>query len=47
MTMDGNNAAAHVSCVFTEVSGICPVTPSSPMADYADQQAAAGCAKIR
>ena len=35
-TMDGNNAAAHVSYAFTEVSGIYPITPSSPMADYVD-----------
>ena len=41
-TMDGNNAAAHVSYAFTEVSGIYPITPSSPMADYVDQWAAAG-----
>ena len=41
-TMDGNTAAAHVSYAFTEVSGIYPITPSSPMADYVDQWAAAG-----
>ncbi len=41
-TMDGNQAAAHVSYAFTEVSGIYPITPSSPMADYVDQWAAAG-----
>ena len=40
--MDGNNAAAHVSYAFTDVSGIYPITPSSPMADYVDQWAAAG-----
>ena len=40
--MDGNNAAAHVSYAFTEVAGIYPITPSSPMADYVDQWAAAG-----
>ena len=39
-TMDGNNAAAHVSYAFTEVAGIYPITPSSPMADYVDQWAA-------
>ncbi len=32
--MDGNTAAAHVSYAFTEVAGIYPITPSSPMADY-------------
>ncbi len=41
-TMDGNNAAAHVSYAFTEVAGIYPITPSSPMADYVDQWAAQG-----
>ncbi len=41
-TMDGNNAAAHVSYAFTEVAGIYPITPSSPMADNVDQWAAAG-----
>ncbi len=42
LTMDGNNAAAHVSYAFTEVAGIYPITPSSPMADYVDQWAAQG-----
>ena len=37
-TMDGNTAAAHVSYAFTEVAGIYPITPSSPMADYVDQR---------
>ena len=41
-TMDGNNAAAHVSYAFTEVAAIYPITPSSPMADYVDQWAAQG-----
>ena len=41
-TMDGNTAAAHVSYAFTEVAAIYPITPSSPMADYVDQWAAAG-----
>ncbi len=41
-TMDGNNAAAYVSYAFTEVAGIYPITPSSPMADYVDQWSAAG-----
>ena len=41
-TMDGNTAAAHVSYAFTEVAGIYPITPSSPMADYVDQWAAQG-----
>ena len=41
-TMDGNTAAAHVSYAFTEVAGIYPITPSSPMADSVDQWSAAG-----
>ena len=41
-TMDGNTAAAHVSYAFTEVAGIYPITPSSPMADNVDQWAAGG-----
>ena len=41
-SMDGNNAAAWVSYAFTEVAGIFPITPSSPMADLVDQWAAAG-----
>ncbi|MBE6915578.1 MAG: pyruvate:ferredoxin (flavodoxin) oxidoreductase [Ruminococcaceae bacterium] len=41
-TMDGNTAAAHVSYAFTEVAGIYPITPSSPMADYVDQWSAGG-----
>ena len=44
--MDGNNAAAHVSYAFTEVAGIYPITPSSPMADYVDQWAAQGMKNI-
>ena len=41
-SMDGNTAAAHVSYAFTEVAGIYPITPSSPMADLVDQWSAAG-----
>ena len=41
-SMDGNNAAAYVSYAFTEVAGIYPIPPSSPMADYVDQWAANG-----
>ena len=40
VTMDGNNAAAHVSYAFTEVAAIYPITPSSPMADQVDQWSA-------
>ncbi|NLN97947.1 MAG: pyruvate:ferredoxin (flavodoxin) oxidoreductase [Eubacteriaceae bacterium] len=42
MTMDGNTAAAHVAYQFTEVAGIFPITPSSPMAEYVDEWAAQG-----
>ncbi|MEF2593631.1 MAG: pyruvate:ferredoxin (flavodoxin) oxidoreductase, partial [Eggerthellaceae bacterium] len=45
-SMDGNNAAAYVSYAFTEVAGIYPITPSSPMADYVDQWAASGMKNI-
>lgn len=41
-TMDGNEAAAYVSYAFTEVAGIYPITPSSPMADYTDIWASQG-----
>ena len=44
--MDGNQAAAHVSYAFTEVAGIYPITPSSPMADYVDQWSAQGLKNI-
>ena len=39
-TMDGNQAAAYASYAFTEVAGIYPITPSSPMAEYVDEWAA-------
>ena len=42
MTCDGNTAAAHVSYMFTEVAGIYPITPSSPMAEHVDEWAAKG-----
>ncbi|NLZ99900.1 MAG: pyruvate:ferredoxin (flavodoxin) oxidoreductase, partial [Clostridiaceae bacterium] len=41
-TMDGNMAAAYASYAFTEVAGIYPITPSSPMADYVDKWAQEG-----
>jgi pyruvate-ferredoxin/flavodoxin oxidoreductase len=40
--MDGNQAAAYVSYAFTEVAGIFPITPSSPMAEYVDEWSANG-----
>lgn len=41
-TMDGNEAAGYVSYAFTEVAGIYPITPSSPMAEHVDEWAAKG-----
>mgnify|MGYP002619836342 FL=1 len=41
-SMDGNEAAAYCSYAFTEVAGIYPITPSSPMAQYVDQWASEG-----
>ena len=45
-SMDGNNAAAHVSYAFSEVACIYPITPSSPMADFVDQWSANGLKNI-
>ena len=42
MTVDGNNAAAYVAYAFTDVAAIYPITPSSTMAEYADEWAAKG-----
>ncbi|HPX98879.1 MAG TPA: pyruvate:ferredoxin (flavodoxin) oxidoreductase [Bacteroidaceae bacterium] len=42
ITCDGNEAAAHVSYMFSEVAAIYPITPSSPMAEYVDEWAARG-----
>ncbi|WP_321335398.1 pyruvate:ferredoxin (flavodoxin) oxidoreductase [uncultured Bacteroides sp.] len=42
ITCDGNQAAAHVSYMFSEVAAIYPITPSSTMAEYVDEWAAAG-----
>ena len=42
LTCDGNQAAAHISYMFSEVAAIYPITPSSPMAEYVDDWAAAG-----
>lgn len=41
-SMDGNQAAAHAAYAFTEVAGIYPITPSSPMAEYAEEWASKG-----
>ena len=42
MAIDGNYAAAYSSYAFTEVAGIYPITPSSPMAEYTDEWASQG-----
>ena len=42
ITCDGNEAAAHVSYMFSEVAAIYPITPSSPMAAHVDEWAAKG-----
>ena len=42
ITCDGNEAAAHISYMFTEVAAIYPITPSSTMAEHVDEWAAAG-----
>jgi len=40
--MDGNQAAAYISYAFTDVAAIYPITPSSPMAEHVDEDAAKG-----
>ena len=42
MTIDGNTAASHVAYAFSEVAAIYPITPSSPMAEVADEWSAQG-----
>jgi len=42
LTCDGNQAAAHVAYMFSEVAAIYPITPSSTMAEYVDEWAATG-----
>ena len=46
ISMDGNQAAAHVSYAFTEVAAIYPITPSSPMAEFTDSWSATGLKNI-
>ena len=41
ITCDGNQAAAHISYMFSEVAAIYPITPSSTMAEYVDEWAVA------
>ena len=42
ITCDGNEAAAHISYMFSEVAAIYPITPSSPMAEHVDDWSARG-----
>ena len=42
VTIDGNEAAAHIAYAFTEVAAIYPITPSSPMAEHTDVWSAQG-----
>ena len=42
VTIDGNTAAAHIAYAFSEVAAIYPITPSSPMGEYADSWASTG-----
>ena len=42
ITCDGNQAAAHIAYMFSEVAAIYPITPSSTMAEYVDEWAASG-----
>ena len=42
MTCDGNEAAAHIAYMFSEVAAIYPITPSSPMAEHVDEWASKG-----
>ena len=46
ITCDGNEAAAHISYMFSEVAAIYPITPSSTMAEHVDEWAAAGLKNI-
>ena len=42
ITVDGNEACANVSYMFTDIAGIYPITPSSPMAEHIDEWSSAG-----
>ena len=46
LTVDGNEACARASYMFTEVAGIYPITPSSPMAEHIDEWSSAGKTNI-
>ena len=47
VTIDGNTAAAHIAYAFSEVAAIYPITPSSPMGEYADSWASTGRKNLR
>ena len=42
ITVDGNNAAAQIAYAFSEIASIYPITPSTPMAESADEWQAKG-----
>ena len=42
ITCDGNQAAAHIAYMFSEVAAIYPITPSSTMAEYVDELGCSG-----
>ena len=42
VTIDGNTAAAHIAYAFSDVAAIYPITPSSPMGEYAEQWSSTG-----
>ena len=44
--MDGNEACSYVSYNFTEVAGIYPITPASPMAENVDKDEREGYAYL-
>ena len=46
VTMDGNEACSYTSYLFTEVAGIYPITPSSPMAEHVENFASIGYKNI-
>ena len=47
ITCDGNQAAAHISYMFSEVAAIYPITPSSTMAEYVGNRKRCTCAEPR
>ena len=46
ITVDGNEACARTSYMFTEIAGIYPITPSSPMAEHIDEWSSIGRTNI-